>query len=486
MGIGVTLNIACFGNCCLFNFTRIFIPNFEGMSQSTFFGEFDAVSAKAWKQQIQYELKGADYNESLVWESPEGIKVKPFYHPDDNGPVARKGITLPKSWKIGEHNYVGDAVKSNLSAVTLLKYGVESLIFTIPKEDIDLEKLLTGIDLSKVPIHMELQFLSPTFVKKVLDLFKENPKNCHLLIDPIGHLARSGNWHHNLETDFALLKEIFSHEKAPAAGNSIAVDVSLYQNAGATMVQQLAYALAHANEYLNLGAPGNVCFKVAVGGNYFFEIAKLRALRLLWRTLANEYGLSADCHILAVPSLRNKTIYAYNTNMLRTTTECMSAILGGADTLSNLPYDALYHKNNEFGDRLARNQLLLLKLESGFDTKDDPAAGNYYIENLTDQLAEKALLLFKTLESEGGFLRQLKTHTIQRKIKESAQKEQLLFDMGQEVLVGTNKYRHQEDVMKDYLELYPFVKTHHRKTLIEPIIPKRLAEKMEQNRLEHE
>ncbi|MGB5273874.1 MAG: methylmalonyl-CoA mutase subunit beta, partial [Flavobacteriaceae bacterium] len=434
------------------------------MSLSTFFGEFDAVSAKAWKQQIQYELKGADYNESLVWESPEGIKVKPFYHPDDNGPVARKGITIPKSWKIGEHNYVGDAVKSNLSAVTLLKYGVESLIFTIPNEDIDLEKLLTGIDLSKVPIHMELQFLSPTFVKKVLDLFKENPKNCHLLIDPIGHLARSGNWHHNLETDFALLKEIFSHEKAPAAGNSIAVDVSLYQNAGATMVQQLAYALAHANEYLNLGAPGNVCFKVAVGGNYFFEIAKLRALRLLWRTLANEYGLSADCDILVVPSLRNKTVYAYNTNMLRTTTECMSAILGGADTLSNLPYDALYHKNNEFGDRLARNQLLLLKHESGFDTKDDPAAGNYYIENLTDQLAEKALLLFKTLESEGGFLRQLKTHTIQRKIKESAQKEQLLFDKGQKVLVGTNKYQHQEDVMKDHLELYPFVKTLHRKT----------------------
>ena len=228
------------------------------MSQSTFFGEFDAVSAKAWKQQIQYELKGADYNESLVWESPEGIKVKPFYHPDDNGPVTRKGITIPKSWKIGEHNYVGDAVKSNLSAVTLLKRGVESLIFTIPKEDIDLEKLLTGIDLSEVPIHFELQFLSPMFVKKVLDLFKENPKNCHLLIDPIGHLARSGNWHHNLDTDFALLKEIFSHEKAAAAGNSIAVDVSLYQNAGANMVQQLAYALGHANEYLNLGAPGNV------------------------------------------------------------------------------------------------------------------------------------------------------------------------------------------------------------------------------------
>jgi methylmalonyl-CoA mutase len=456
------------------------------MSQSAFFGEFDPVSAKAWKQQIQYELKGADYNESLVWESPEGIKVKPFYHPDDNGPVTRKGVTIPNSWKIGEHNYVGDAVKSNSSALTLLKHGVESLIFKIPNEDIDLEKLLTGIDLSKVPVHFELQFLSVKYSKKVLGLFEGNPSQCHLLLDPIGHLARYGNWYHNLETDFAHLKEILSYDKVAAAGNSMAVDVSLYQNAGATMVQQLAYALAHANEYLNLGALGNISFKVAVGGHYFFEIAKLRALRLLWRTLATAYGLSADCHILTIPSLRNKTIYAYNTNMLRTTTECMSAILGGADTVANLPYDALYHKNNEFGDRLARNQLLLLKHESGFDTMEDPAAGNFYIENLTAQLAEKALQLFKTLENEGGFLKQLKMHTIQRKIKESAQKEQLFFDKGQEVLVGTNKYHHPEDVMKDQLELYPFVKTHSRKTLIEPIIPKRLAEKMEQNRLEHE
>jgi methylmalonyl-CoA mutase len=381
---------------------------------------------------------------------------------------------------------VGDVVKSNQKALALLERGVESLIFTIPKEDIDLEKMLTGIDLAKVPIHFELHFLTPKFVKKGLDLFRENPENCHLLIDPIGHLARSGNWHQNLESDFAQLKEILSHEKAADVGSLIAVDVSLYQNAGANMVQQLAYALGHANEYLNLGALGNISFKVAVGSNYFFEIAKLRALRLLWKTLANEYGLSADCHLLAVPSLRNKTIYAYNTNMLRTTTECMSAILGGVDTVSNLPYDALYHKNNEFGDRLARNQLLLLKYESGFDGKIDPAAGNYYIENLTDQLAEQALRLFKSIEGDGGFLKQLKTHTIQRKIKESAQKEQLLFDKGQEVLVGTNKYRHEEDRMKNDLELYPFMKTHNRKTLIEPIIPKRLAETMEQNRLEHE
>lgn len=456
------------------------------MPQSSFFDDFEPVSAKAWKQKIQFELKGADYNENLVWDSPEGIKVKPFYHPDDFEGTLNTPMPIPKSWKIGEQNFVGDTVKSNQKAIELVKRGVESLIFTIPNEGTDLEKLLVGLDLANVPVHFDLQFLSPKYVKILLALFKGNHENCCLHIDPIGHLARSGNWYKNLDSDLASMDEIQSFCAARPLGSTFSIDMTLYQNAGANMVQQLAYALGHANEYLNLGTRCRICFKVAVGSNYFFEIAKLRALRLLWKTLAKEYGISAECHILAVPSQRNKSIYAYNTNMLRTTTECMSAILGGADTVSNLPYDALYHKNNEFGDRLARNQLLLLKFESGFGALEDPAAGNYYIESLTGHLAEKALQLFKTLESDGGFLKQLKTHTLQRKIKESAQKEQLRFDGGKDVLVGTNTYRHQEDRMKDNLELYPFVKNHSRKTLIEPIIPKRLAEKMEQNRLEHE
>ncbi len=136
-------------------------------------------------------------------------------------------------------------------------------------------------------------------------------------------------------------------------------------------------------------------------------------------TLASEYDVNTNCRILATPSKRNKTIYDYNVNMLRTTTECMSAILGGANTICNLPYDSLYHKSNEFGDRIARNQLLVLKNESYFDKVNNPADGAYYIESLTEQLAEKALDLFKDIEANGGFLNQLKEGTIQRKIKES-------------------------------------------------------------------
>ena len=264
------------------------------------------------------------------------------------------------------------------------------------------------------------------------------------------------------------------------------------------MVQQLAYSLAHANEYINhlnntvikrnemTWQSLNVNFQISIGTNYFFEIAKLRALRILWNTLASEYNINPNCNIIATPTKRNKTLYDYNTNMLRTTTECMSAILGGADTICNLPYDKIYHKNNEFGERIARNQLLVLKHESYFDKVNNPADGVYYIENLTHQLAEKSLELFKDIEANGGFLKQLKEGTIQRKIKESAAKEQHQFDAGEEVLLGSNKHPNTNDKMKDELELYPFVKTKSKKTLIEPIIEKRLAETLEQNRLKTE
>ena len=275
--------------------------------------------------------------------------------------------------------------------------------------------------------------------------------------------------------------------------NLLSVDATLYQNAGANIIQQLAYALAHANEYLNHFSVTSsaverslLTFKIATGPNYFFEIAKIRALRKLYATLAKEYGANETCHIIATPSKRNKTLYDYNVNLLRSTTECMSAILGGADTICNMPYDAPYHKNNEFGERISRNQLLILKHESYFDAVSNPADGTYYIESLTDELAEKALQLFKEIEKGGGFLQQLKKGTIQKKTKESAEKEQQLFDNGELKLLGTNYHPNKNDRMKDDLELFPFVKHNPVKTLIAPIIERRLAEKIEQERLSKE
>lgn len=449
------------------------------------FSDFETISSKLWKQQIQYELKGADYNETLVWESPEGIKVKPFYHNDEvEESNTNFSINSSKeSFKILQNIFVHDVKKSNERAINTLNRGAESIRFTIENETISIESLMQNLPLEKTTYYFYLPFLSIDFVSKLNDFSAKNQAKFIIQIDPIGQLCKDGNWFENLENDFEKLNTI-SKFQIP----TININAGIYQNAGANIVQQLAYTLAHANEYFNRISAINqpITIEVSVGTNYFFEIAKLRALRLLFSTLTKEYNHNFDCQIIATPTKRNKTLYDYNVNMLRTTTECMSAILGGANTIANLPYDALYHKDNEFGDRISRNQLLVLKHESYFDKVSNPADGTYYIENLTQQLAEKALELFKDIEKNGGLITQLIEGTIQRKISESASKEQDLFDSGKEVLLGTNKYPNKNDRMKDDLELYPFVKQNPRKTLIVPIIEKRLAEKLEQERLASE
>lgn len=454
------------------------------MSKSLF-NEFEPVSAKAWKQKIQADLKGADYNETLVWNSLEGISVKPFYHDDEYNKFPNASSTKATAWKICQSIFVANTEKSNAKAIDTLQRGAESIKFIIPTSEVSIETLLQNIDLTSTPIHFELNFISKEFIKNLVAL--SSKAKIYINTDIIGNLAKTGNWFTNLKEDHSVLEAIIKN--TGGLKSSLSIDVSLYQNAGATIVQQLSYALAHANEYLNHfdgEIQNNITFNVSVGSNYFFEIAKLRALRLLWKTLASEYGIKSDCHIIATPSKRNKTLYDYNINMLRTTTECMSAILGGADTICNLPYDAIYHKDNEFGERIARNQLLILKHESYFNTVNNPADGSYYIEKLTQQFSEKGLSLFKDIESNGGFLKQLKEGTIQRKIKESAALEQEQIDNGELILLGSNKHQNLNDKMANELELYPFVKTNPRKTLIEPIIEKRLAEKLEQERLKNE
>ncbi len=446
------------------------------------FQDFEPVTSKQWKQQIQFELKGLDYNETLVWESPEGIKVKPFYHRDED----QKTISIntkASPFKIVQNIFVFDVEKSIKKTNNSIARGAESIRFTIENEEIDSVKLLSEIDLVKIPVYLNLKFLSTDFLKKINQIALSQNAIIHIQVDPIHQLLTDGNWFETVEKDnFDVLNSVSNQCKNISFIN---INGSTYQNAGANMVQQLAYILAHTNEYFNqittIQQP--ITIEVSVGTNYFFEIAKIRALRLLFNTLAAEYNHSLDCHIIVTPTKRNKTLYDYNTNMLRTTTECMSAVLGEANAISNLAYDAIYHKDNEFGDRISRNQLLVLKHESYFDVVNNPADGTYYIESITSQLAEKGLSLFKEIEANGGLIKQLKEGNIQKKIQESAQKEQDLFDSGKEVLLGTNKYPNKNDKMKNDLELFPFVKVKPRKTLITPIIEKRLAEKMEQERL---
>lgn len=454
------------------------------MTKKKLFNDFAPVSAKAYKQKIQVDLKGADYNETLVWQSLEGIHVKPFYHNDESKNTA-PAIQAPEQWRIGEDVFILDPKVASITALKAIAQGTEALHFIADKR-FDIDQLLDPLADQKPNLYFELRFMDNAFAKALLEKTNALKITAFLNVDLIGNLVKDGNWFESEEKDHRYLQELINGK-----GNILSVDAAHYQNAGATPTQQLAYALCHANEYFNFTenhqlALETMQFNVSIGANYFFEIAKLRALRLLYKTLTKEYKTTARCHILARPSRRNKSIYDYNTNMLRTTTECMSAILGGADTLINRPYDDLYHKTNDFGQRISRNQLIILKKESYFDAVANPADGAYYIEALTQELAAKALSLFKEIEASGGFLKQLREGTIQRKIKESAQKEQEAFDQGAIQHLGTNIHPNPKDRMKNNLELYPFIKQKPRKTIIEPIIARRLAEKLEQERLQSE
>ncbi len=455
------------------------------------FKDFDPISGKAWKQKIQVDLKGTDYNDTLIWKTAEGIDVKPFYHSDDFTDTPTVSNTATTAWKIAQFITVTNVTDANKWAVDALQRGAESIVFHIISKDISVKELLKDIDLNTKTVNLKLSICASEIIEELKSHFTNEISSGQLNIhsDIIGNLGKSGNWFSDLKTDHS------NFERLIGFTNTLYVDLSTYQNAGATATQQLAYALAHTSEYLNhLDAilsnetkqSIKVVFNVAVGSNYFFEISKLKALRQLWETLATEFGYNTNCQIITSPSKRNKTIYDYNVNLLRTTTECMSAVLGGADTVYNLPYNSLFQKPTEFGERIARNQLLILKSESYFNAVDNPTDGAYYVESLANQLAENALDIFKTIEANGGFLSQLKDGTIQRKIKESAQKEQDAFDAEQIVLLGTNKHPNAKDQMKNSLEVNPFLEVEKRKTLLEPIIERRLSEVLEQKRLKEE
>ncbi|HSQ47068.1 MAG TPA: methylmalonyl-CoA mutase subunit beta, partial [Lutibacter sp.] len=381
--------------------------------------EFPPVSAAAWKQKIQVDLKGSDYNETLLTKTNEGITIKPFYHADD---FEKLNIPLSKEdFKICQKIVVSDEIDANLKAIDATNKGADSVKF-MAKKPFNTELLFKNLLDKKIEFHFHFDYLSEAFIDELAELLKH--ETVFYNIDIIGKLARTGNWYKSLNDDFKTLETIVSkHPNAFILG----INADIYQNAGANTVQQVAYALAVANEYLTrFGAEiaQKIQFNFAVGNNYFFEISKIRAFKYVYNLMLSQYDTNANAIIFAEPSLRNKTIYDYNVNMLRTTTESMSAILGGANTISNCAYDMVFHDSNDFGDRIARNQLLILKEESYFKQAQHFATDSYYIESITKQLAEKALAVFKEIEKGGGFLTQLKEGIIQRKIKENAQKEQ--------------------------------------------------------------
>lgn len=449
---------------------------------SQLFNDFETVSSAQWKQKIQYELKGADYNQTLVWESLEGIKVKPFYHVDE--PITPCPIPLPQNgFQIIEHVFIDDIRIAKTLITDRVQRGAHGVILEIPSADVQLSILFEGLP-NDAKYFIKTSFLRIDWFEEAVAFVNASPYDTEIWLDPIGTFETDGNWFTNTTDDFKIISEIF--EKCSKA--VLTIDGSIFLEAGGNKIQQVAYTSAKLNEYLNrlTMLPNQIRIVFAAGSDYFLEIAKIRALRWLVNSLLEAHEVKAELKILVTPAKRNKTIYDYNVNMLRTTMEYMSGILGGADEIMPLAYDAIYHKDNEFGNRIARNQLLILKHESYFDEVSNAVDGAYFIEDVTKQIAENALALLKEMDANGGWITQLMEGTPQRKIRESEVKEQEWFDAGKIVRLGTNKYPNPQDRMKNDLELYPFVKKRAKKTLIARFIPKRLTEKVELERLEKE
>jgi len=281
--------------------------------------------------------------------------------------------------------------------------------------------------------------------------------------DPLRRLTLHGAFCSDEKTAFEQLKMAVEIAKPFTRIRTVGVGAYIFHNAGSTIVQELAFGLAMGNEYLarlteagvNIDdAAHAIKFTFAVSSNYFMEIAKFRAARILWANIVEAYKPQQNCSlrmkIHAVTSAWNQTVYDPNVNMLRGTTEAMSAALAGVDSLEVLPYDKAFRQSTEFSNRIARNTQIVLKEEAYFDRVVDPAAGAYYIESLTASIAEEAWKLFKQIEEKGGYIAAFKEGFIQEQIKATVQKRDMNIATRRDILLGTNQYPNfTETVDKD-------------------------------------
>lgn len=440
------------------------------------FPEFSGITSAQWKEQIVKELKGADFNK-LVSETHNGFDVNPFYTAED---LKENKLPLLKSsdWDICEQILVTDEREANHRALKALELGASGLAFYIHKK-IDTAVLIKNISLE----HIYSQFFISNDAFHVLnDLKQQYGKvnghdgkiKCFVNFDPLSLLSYYGEWHESEEKDLALLNKLIH----------IPVNVSLYEEAGASTVDELAIGLSHTNEYFNYLSEQNMLtekkalhFIFSVAPDFFTEIAKLRAFRKLVALLQEQYGINLPIHIHAQTAQINKSRLDIYNNMLRTTNEGMSAVIGGANSLAILPYNESFDKATDFASRIAINQQHILKHESYLNKVADISAGSYYIESITDSIAEKAWEQFKLIESKGGFIACLKNNFIQDLISHGASALRQEFKEGKLVLVGVNKFVNSTESFRS--EKFGAESKEETKKLITPIKPIRLATELE-------
>lgn len=435
------------------------------------FSEFAAPTTQEWLDKIEVDLKGADFNKKLVWRTNEGFNVQPFYRREDvlklktpealpgEFPFVRGNKKDNNEWYVRQNIVAEDAAEANAKALDILNKGVDSLGFRIPGDKVSAEFIDTLLRDIRCDI-VEVSFRTcPCHVLELTDIltayFEKQGYDKEKLVggigfDPIEKMLMKGKDTSKLLADAPVLVEKL---KDYPNMRCIMVHSEALNNSGAYIVQELGYALAWGNEYLHqlveAGvdvdlAARSIKFYMGVSENYFMEIAKFRAARLLWAEIVKQYEPKCDCAckmiVNAQTTTYNKTMFDSYVNLLRTQTETMSAALAGVHSIVVTPFDAIYEQPTEFSERIARNQQLLLKEESHFDKVVDPSAGSYYIEELTHSLADVAWKLFLKVEEEGGFLAAVKAGTVQDDINATNDKRHADAAKRKEFILGTNQF----------------------------------------------
>lgn len=438
------------------------------------FGLFPPVTTEQWEAVITTDLKGADYERKLVWKTAEGFNVRPYYRAENLKDVAFlgskcgefpyvRGTKKDNNWQIHQTIGVECPKEANAEATRALTKGAESIGFCIASKEFstaDLDTLLKGISLKTT----EITFCG-CGVKTVAELFADKLENSGLnpeevkvnfVIDPIinkltlkGKLGCKEGAPKAFSTIADLIKKVPQYKRVRFVG----VNGQQFNNCGSTIVQELAFTLAVGHEYvvklmeqgltIDQAAP-SIRFTMSVSSNYFMEIAKFRAARMLWANIMAQYkptrGCASKMKIHAVTSKWNMTVYDPYVNMLRGTTEAMSAAIAGVHSIEVRPFDEAYEKPTDFSTRIARNVQLLLKEESHFNQVCDAAGGSYYIENLTASIAEQAWKLFKEIEGKGGYIAAFEAGFIQDQIEASAAIKDKNIATRRETLLGTNQF----------------------------------------------
>lgn len=435
------------------------------------FTDFAPVTTEEWEARINADLKGKDYERALVWKTYEGFSVRPYYRAKNlenisyldtlpgEFPFVRGNEKTGNNWLIRQNILVTDFEAANKKALEILGKGVNSIGFYF-SDCANVNNETLGVLLNNICLEAaEINLVCPDDSVECAEVFAQFVANgkwanenvvASASIDPIGTFVLKGKWS---EEALAALKPAIEKTRVIKNFRIIGVHGKFFANSGASIVQELAFSLAEGAEYLTrlteMGAKADdvaksIKFNFGIGNNYFMEIAKLRAARLLWAQIVKAYNTECDCATKLIAHSEtnryNKTVYDPNVNMLRTQTEAMSAALGGAHSITVLPFNAIYEDPTDFSERIARNQQILLKEESHLDKIADAAAGSYYIETLTDSLVNETWKLFLDIQEKGGFVAAFKQGFVQTEIQKMAASRDKNIALRRENLLGTNQF----------------------------------------------